>query len=168
MRAVRRACIAWALAAALPLGAHALSGTVTRVSDGDTLWLRPADNARPIKLRLRGIDAPELCQPGGPQSRDYLASLVLKRTVDAELHGRDDYGRTLAVLQGPSGDVGAQMVRAGLAWSYRYRGDAGPYAVEEAAAHAAGRGVHAVPGALRPREFRERHGPCDAHRPADG
>lgn len=132
------------------------------MSDGDTLWLRPADKTRPIKLRLQGIDAPELCQAGGPQSRQYLESLLLKKQVEADMHGRDDYGRALAVVRGPQGDVGAQMVRSGLAWSYRYRSDPGPYATEEAAARAARLGVHAADNALRPREFRQQHGPCDA------
>ena len=38
---------------------------VTRVFDGDTLWVQPLDGGRYRKLRLDGLDAPEICQSGG-------------------------------------------------------------------------------------------------------
>lgn len=47
--------------------ARQLEATVTRVVDGDTLWLQAGVDAngkkpRPFKMRLQGIDAPESCQ----------------------------------------------------------------------------------------------------------
>jgi endonuclease YncB( thermonuclease family) len=38
---------------------------VTRVLDGDTVWVKPKGNLAPRKLRLQGLDAPEICQAGG-------------------------------------------------------------------------------------------------------
>lgn len=152
---------AWAaavLCAALPCAA--LEGVVTRVSDGDTLWVKPADERRPHKLRLRGIDAPEICQAWGVQARQALSAQVLGRPVQVVEGPIDGHGRRLARLMHGDVDVGARMVRDGHAWSHRYRGDPGPYGAEEAAARAERRGLFADPGALSPREFRRSHGPC--------
>ena len=62
--------------------AQALSGVVTRVTDGDTVWVRPDEPKRkPVKLRLVGIDAPERCQAWGAQATAALAAQVLHRHV---------------------------------------------------------------------------------------
>lgn len=149
------------------LQAQPATGVVTRVSDGDTLWVRPdapaADGgrARPIKLRLRGIDAPERCQDWGPQAQSALAARVLHQRVELQAGpARDDYGRTLGnvLLQGE--DISAWMVGQGHAWSYRYRRSEGPYAAQEQAARLSKRGLFADPRAVAPREFRKLHGPC--------
>ncbi len=138
----------------------ALQGVVTRVSDGDTLWLRPQGGGRPVKLRVQGIDAPELCQPWGRESHDRLRELVLARAVRVVEGPYDDHGRRLGRLLRGDVDIGAQLVREGLAWSYRWRSHPGPYAVEERAARAARRGLFADPAAMTPRAFRRAHGPC--------
>ncbi len=76
--------------------ARVIDGTITRVADGDTVWMQPVDRTRaPIKLRLHGIDAPERCQAWGAQSRDALAARVLLRHVVVSTRSRDDYGRAL-------------------------------------------------------------------------
>lgn len=138
-----------------------LEGRVTRVSDGDTLWIAPAAGGKPVKVRVQGIDAPESCQPWGLQATQALAARVLHQAVRLEEGPRDDHGRRLGRLMQGDQDVGAQMVREGHAWSYRFRRDPGPYAAEERAARAGRRGLFADPRALPPREFRRVHGPCD-------
>lgn len=151
------AAVALALAAC---DARAFAGVVTRISDGDTVWVQPADGERaPFKLRLRGIDAPELCQAWGPQARDALAARVLQRRVEVDVRSRDSYGRALASLRLRGVDVAAWLVADGHAWSTRWRGRA-PYLQEEQAARAARRGLHADAHALEPRRFRRLHGPC--------
>ena len=140
--------------------ATVVEGAVSRVSDGDTLWVRPAGGGRPIKIRLDGLDAPEICQPGGREARQALEKLVLRQSVTVAVRLRDDYGRRVATLRREGRDIGEQLVRQGLAWNYRYHGVRGPYAVAEDEARAARRGVFGDPAALPPREFRERHGPC--------
>src|SRR3954471_14722415 len=59
--------------------------TVSDVHDGDTLTAQ--DRGRVIKVRLEGIDAPELAHPFGRQSRDALANLVLHKSVTLTSHG---------------------------------------------------------------------------------
>src|SRR5687768_7699197 len=53
------------------LAAPPIEGTVTRVVDGDTLIVEPANGA-PLTVRVQGIDAPEMCQPHGPQAKQAL------------------------------------------------------------------------------------------------
>ena len=148
------------LVLALCGGAQAMSGVVTHVSDGDTLWVRP-EGGRPVKVRLQGIDAPERCQPWGTQAQAALASRVLHRQVQVRTRAHDDYHRAIGTLELNGEDIAAWMVREGHAWSYRYRRSLGPYAEQEQQARAARRGLFARP-AVEPRAFRKSHGPCSA------
>ena len=70
-----------AFAACSACSAGPWQGVVTRVSDGDTLWVRPVNGGKPRKLRIDGIDAPEICQTWGVKSREALSSRVLNQTV---------------------------------------------------------------------------------------
>jgi micrococcal nuclease len=154
------AALVWAGAATAGPGDAGL-GQVVRVTDGDSLWWKPEAGGRALRVRLKGIDAPEICQAHGPQSRDALAALVNGRKVRLETVGQDDHGRWLGRLKSTEGvDLAARLVWQGQAWSYRYKGDPGPYAAEEAQAVAARRGLHRAPGAMQPRNFRLQHGPC--------
>ena len=133
---------------------------VSYIFDGDTLWVRPADGGRSRKLRIEGIDAPEICQSGGVASRDALRERLSGQTVTVHEHQRDTYGRPLVALKLGSEDVAAWMVRQGWAWSYRWRDDPGPFAKQEAQARASRRGIFADLSAEEPRGFRRRNGPC--------
>lgn len=140
------------------------AGKVSFVTDGDTLWVQPDAGGAPRKLRLDGIDAPEICQSGGAAARVVLVQRALYQRVQVTVRRHDDYGRALARLELAGDDLGAQLVRAGQAWSYRWRQDPGPYAAEEALARQARRGLFADPQPERPRDFRKRHGSCHAAR----
>ena len=144
-----------------PAAAKALEGTVSHVTDGDTLWVRPSSGGPPVQVRLQGIDAPEICQPFGRQAHDALASRVLQRPVQVAVRARDVYHRSVGRVSLQGQDVGAWLVAGGYAWSSRYRNRAGPYATEEARARAARLGLWAA-SALEPRLFRKRHGSCHA------
>lgn len=107
------------VALAFPLLAHAWPGTVLDVHDGDTMTVAPMGDVRvPIKIRLYGIDAPELEQKGGPQSRDHLLSLVRPgENVEVIRMSTDKYGRMVALVA--KGRVlNADMLEAGQAWAY--------------------------------------------------
>lgn len=136
---------------------------VTRVSDGDTLWVRPLNDnpkQRPIKLRLQGIDAPERCQAWGRQAQEALSNKVLHKEVRLQTRGQDDHARVLGNVWLDGEDVSAWMVKSGHAWSYRYRRSPGPYAAQEEEAKRNERGLFADSRAITPREFRKNHGPC--------
>jgi endonuclease YncB( thermonuclease family) len=141
------------------------TGEVTYVTDGDTLWVRPERGSPPRKLRLDGIDAPEICQAYGEESKAALVRRVLHRQVTVSTRATDDYNRALVTLRLDGEDVGGWMVTQGHAWSYQYRQDDGPYAAEEQIARRRAKGLFADAGAERPRAFRLRHGSC--HVPRD-
>ena len=73
------------------------SARVSRVFDGDTVWVKPLAGGQYRKLRLEGIDAPEICQSGGEASRDALARRVLNQVVEVRVRAQDDYGRGVPV-----------------------------------------------------------------------
>lgn len=136
------------------------TGTVTHVSDGDTLWVRPLRGGAPRAVRLDGIDAPELCQAHGEAARAALVGRVLGQAVQVRVRRHDDYGRALARLSLRGQDVGGWLVSQGHAWSYRYHGHSGPYARQESQARARRLGLFRQAHAEPPRAFRRRHGSC--------
>jgi micrococcal nuclease len=98
--------------------------TVERVHDGDTLWI--SQNGQEEKIRLCGIDAPELEQPLGPDSRDHLQQLI-DQSSDGQIGivpvERDQYGRLVAEIFVPTAGaqeihVNSQMVADGMAYVY--------------------------------------------------
>jgi micrococcal nuclease len=141
--------------------AKTLQGIVTHVSDGDTLWIEVDPSRKPIKVRLQGMDAPEICQPWGRQAHDALKARLLGQRVSLNTRAKDDYDRALGRLQYRGEDVGAWLVSNGHAWSYHYRRNPGPYAEEQAQAKAKRIGLWAQSApAIEPRQFRQSHGPC--------
>ena len=144
---------------------EAFVGKVTFVSDGDTLWARPVSGGPPLKLRIDGIDAPELCQAGGADSRDNLAAFVLNQRVEVTIRRHDDYGRAVARLVFEKRDLGAQMVSSKNAWSYRWKGSRGLYLSEKIFKRQAKRGLFADNWPELTRNFRQRHGPCHSLMP---
>jgi micrococcal nuclease len=141
-------------------GAAQFEAIVTHVGDGDTLSVRPLAGGPPQRIRIQGIDAPEICQRFGTESRDALAGRVMGRRVLIDSKARDGYDRTVARILLARQDVGAWMVSRGYAWSYRFKRNPGPYRQQEAWARRERLGLWQSAQPLSPREFRQRHGSC--------
>ena len=154
--------LALLLAALCGHAAPRLEGQVTRVTDGDSLWIEPAAPGAPVQLRLEGIDAPEICQAWGAEAQQALSERVLGQQVSVRTVGRDTHGRTLGTLYLGTQNINKLLVQEGHAWSSRYKYDRGPYVADERMAGALSRGLHRAGGAVMPREFRQRNGPCHA------
>ena len=95
--------------------------TCVRVIDGDTVDLADAEQ-KLHRVRIVGMDAPELAQPYGRAAKEALAALVLHKEIHVLPAGVDKYDRELAVLRydsviGPI-DVAETMISAGHAFSY--------------------------------------------------
>ncbi len=108
-----------ALAACPPQGSLS-AARVAAVTDGDTLRL---DDGR--RLRLLGINAPELARDGRPPQplaeaaqRRAAALLGKHRQLYLHSHGVDRYGRLLAevYLRPDGGHLGEALLAEGLAW----------------------------------------------------
>ena len=84
----------------------------TSIIDGDTIRLEDGET-----VRLIGIDAPELSQPGGEMSRLYLAHLILgkKITLEKGYEDRDKYNRLLRFVYIDNVCVNEEMIREGYA-----------------------------------------------------
>ena len=111
--------IAWA--AATPAVADTMRGVVIVVIDGDTVLFKP-DHYHPsgrafLKIRLADIDAPEKDQPYGDAATRALTTQVLNQRVEVDTVATDVYGRTIARIRMGESEVGADLVRRGLAWA---------------------------------------------------
>ncbi|MCW5633243.1 MAG: thermonuclease family protein [Rubrivivax sp.] len=146
-------------AVAAPAKSAPIEGVIARVIDGDSLVLQPQDRA-PIEVRLRDMDAPEICQDYGPAAKQALERLALGKTATLTVHARDQHGRSVGHVTVEGQSLSKLMVAEGHAWSTRTRYDRGPLMKEERMAIALRRGIHATTGAVQPKDFRKTHGPC--------
>lgn len=99
--------------------ARTVRGRVIRVSDGDTITILTRGRQQ-HKIRFYGIDAPELHQPYGQQSKEALERFVADRDVSVEELYADDYGRIVGLVNVDGVNVNAQMVKTGNAWVYTF------------------------------------------------
>lgn len=107
--------------------AESLTGVVADIHDGDTLTLQvPGDRTR-YKVRLLGVDTPEVDffnfnqGPAALQARDFLRGLApvgATVSVDYETSGMDKHNRLLGRLIADGVDVNREMLRSG--WGYLY------------------------------------------------
>lgn len=80
------------------------------VIDGDTIDINGT------RVRLAGIDAPEIDQPYGKTAKWALLNLCKGKEVRAVYDGDQSYDRHVATCYLPDGrDLSAEMVKAGLA-----------------------------------------------------
>ncbi|MFT4103751.1 MAG: thermonuclease family protein [Burkholderiaceae bacterium] len=110
----------------LPEAPGSLGGELAGVQDGDSFRLRlPTGQA--VRVRIAGIDAPELGQPHADEARDALAALLDRGPLRLDAYKTDPFGRYVANVLTPDGDVGLAMVRAGHAWHFaRYAREQAP------------------------------------------
>ena len=155
------ACVLYWL---LPWGLQAQevwTGWVSWVMDGDTVEVLREGQAEAVKLRIDGIDAPEICQPGGQAARDAMLVLALHKSVLVVEVGQDVYGRHIGRLSVGGVDLGSEMVRSGMAWAYRFSTGKGPYAGLQRQAEKQKMGLFGTSqSAMTPPVFRKFHGTC--------
>ena len=87
-----------------------------RVVDGDTI--RAEAKGKEIKIRLVEIDAPEMNQPFGAQSKNFLNRLLNKKDITLISQGEDRYGRTLGKIYANGESANTLMIKSGFAWVY--------------------------------------------------
>lgn len=134
----RLALILGILALAQPAAADSI-----RVIDGDGLEVNG------VKVRLWGIDAPELHQecskagqvyPCGQMARNALTAFLGATTPLCKTINQDRYGRTVARCEVQGNDLAARMVESGWALDWpRY--SKSEYADEQAKAERDGLGL---------------------------
>lgn len=100
-------------------------GKVLDVIDGETLVVELSDKKRK-RIKLIGVGAPNRESDSGKSAKEYLANLVLGKSVEISFISFEDTKRTqitaqVFVAEGEKPDVNREMLKAGLA---RYK-DAG-------------------------------------------
>ena len=152
---------------AIPAG-ETVTGRCVGVHDGDslTIILNTPEGTRQAKIRLDGIDAPELGQPFARVSRAGLAEMVFERECAVESRGADKYGRTIGRVSVDAADVNAAMLDSGLAWHYKRYDSRPDMAAREEASKAAKIGLWESADAIPPWEWRKM--PSESRREAVG
>lgn len=153
--------IGWFVASAV--SADTLVGRVVEVSDGDTIVLAMRDNQRQA-VTLAGIDAPEMAQPYGQESREHLGNMVAGRVVTVEVVRYDDpgTGQIAGKVYWGGRDICLEQLSAGMAW-HRKPGrhaqsayDRRAYVTAEWFARAERRGLWQGASPVRPWLYRRR------------
>jgi len=85
---------------------------VTEVIDGDTFKTKAGST-----VRLLGVNAPEINDPGGDIAKQMLTCLIKDRNVrlEGDVTDKDDYGRLLRYVFVNGDFVNAEMIRMGYA-----------------------------------------------------
>lgn len=106
------------------------SAVVEHVIDGDTFTARDRDGRKLGRIRILGIDAPELARDGetaqcwarqaATAAEDQLQGRTVTLTGDPNQPDRDDYGRLLRYVDAPDGkgstvDLSETLIRDGAA-----------------------------------------------------
>lgn len=114
-------CVATEVAAPATPSRFDFAGQVTRVVDGDTFWINSQSN----RVRVWGLDAPEVGRAGGSAATAQLTGLVSGRSVQCRMRDVDRYGRIVGQCWLPDGrDIAATMIASGTAREYcRFSGN---------------------------------------------
>ena len=94
---------------------------VVKVIDGDTIIVNHNNDRR--KIRLLYIDAPEIDQVYGKDSKVFLKNILSNQTITVNTIKKDKYNRELSEIylyfDGNPVFVNAKMIKSGNAWVYK-------------------------------------------------
>lgn len=109
------------------VSAKTIAGKVLSIHDGDTITFLPSDDTKKAKLRLLGVDTPEIDFNGSSQgesaelARDYLKGLLpINAQIQIELPEKstDSNNRYLGQIMYNGVDLNLEMLKAG--WGALY------------------------------------------------
>jgi micrococcal nuclease len=148
----------------LPLPTVALpsefTGKVVGVAKGDSITV--LRNGKGERIRLNGIECPELRQAFGQRAKELTSSLAFGKTVTVKPVGRDKHGRTVAVVTLPDGRyLHFELIKAGLAWWFSRTSIDERLSDLQEEARLAKRGLWVDPNPIPPWEWRHRMEPIN-------
>lgn len=138
-----------------------LTAKVVGVHDGDTVTVLD-DTKRRYKIRLSGIDAPELGQDFGRRSKENLSRLIFGRGVVITHNKIDRWKRIVGKITADGTDANLRQIEGGMAWHFkRYEkeqpaAERAAYANAEADARTSRRGLWIQPNPEPPWNKRRR------------
>ncbi len=130
--------------------------TVIKIVDGDTFDGLTQDQIE-IRFRLHGIDAPERKQDFSAKSKDKLSELIFGKKVGIKVQKkRDGYGRPIVYVSTPEcEDIGAEMLKFGMAWHSKKYDDSELYNEIEKEARRSKIGLWSLSNPIPPWGYRE-------------
>lgn len=151
-----RRCLGYILLLLLFVGSAAaqeiLRAKCIGVIDGDTI--RVLHKGKSLKVRLEGIDCPELGQDFGRRARQFTSSQVSGRFVTVTVTGLDQHGRKVGRVSSDGRDLSLLLVEAGLAWHYVRHSSDRLLADAEKKARSAGKGLWSMRSPIPPWRWR--------------
>jgi endonuclease YncB( thermonuclease family) len=98
---------------------------VIKVTDGDTIRVETDFRDFDFPIRFLNIDAPELNEPGGERTKDWLSEQILKEEIDVLIENNrvDKWGRLLGKIVHRGLDLGEIMLSLGLATKFENRNE---------------------------------------------
>ena len=115
--------------------------------------------AETLKVRVAGVDCPEIGQPWSSRAKQFTSQLVFGKTVTIETHGTDQYGRMIGRVFVGTRDLSEELLRAGMAWRYEVGPPDNHLADAERAARQSRAGLWADAAPVPPWQWRhERQG----------
>jgi micrococcal nuclease len=138
--------------------AETFTGRVVGVIDGDTI--RVSHALKSVKVRLYGVDCPEIKQPGGKEARALVRRLAFGRMLHIESKGKDRYKRVIGRVYLLSGNtLSRKLVKAGKCWWYqKYAPDDQYLRKLEKEAKAKKKGLWSKPNPIPPWKWRTQKG----------
>ena len=141
-----------------------LVGKLSRVVDGDTIELL-SESGEKQEVHLEGIDAPEIRQDYGDESKRILQRLLKDAEIAIKWKEKDRYDRILGQLfvsggkaeQGSESDevhVNLAMIKAGAAWHFKRYNQSKELAAAEEAARKEKKGLWKKPNPEAPWDYR--------------
>lgn len=143
-----------------------VEGRVSTCHDGDTCTIKLAGSGDSLKVRMIGIDAPEVSggednqgQPLGQSARTQLNDLIKGKTVRVHAIHHDMYDRMLGEIYLDAKNINVEMLKRGFAEEYVWSNaevDADAYRAAETYAKSHDLGVWELESYESPSDFRER------------
>lgn len=132
-----------------------MSGKVIAVVDGDTFVLIDSLKIQ-HKVKLSGIDAPEMTQDYGVQAKLYLTNMIFGHHIKVRYTTKDEYNRVLGLVHVDSKNVNEEILKKGMAWAYLQDLDRSNLHYKELMEVAQNQrvGLWSIPNSMPPWDFR--------------
>lgn len=111
--------------------------------------------ARKYRIRLRGVDAPEVGMPYGDEAKQVLVKMIQGSRLKIHVYGEDQFGRSVGDVYCNGNFIQEELLKRGCVWHYVAYDRRPEFAVWEKEARAAHRGLWALPDPEKPWVWRK-------------
>ncbi|KAH0462214.1 hypothetical protein IEQ34_009789 [Dendrobium chrysotoxum] len=120
--------------------------------------------ARKYRIRLRGVDAPEVGMAYGEEARQMLVKMIQGKCLKIHVYDEDKYGRSVGDVYCNDIFIQEQLLKRGCVWHYVTYDRRPEFAKWQKEARDARRGLWALPDPEKPWEWRKNNPNPREHR----